>query len=204
MFNEIQTIAVIGAGKQGREIASAALRAGYQTILEDVSENRRQQAVDWITKVHADAGSAPVLASTVEEAVREADLIIEAVAEEMEMKIEMFTIFDKFAKPGAVFASSSPSLSIAELAAVTFCPGRCIGMRFTSSPRAANALELVCAPQTFEETVARCREVGRQMGKQVRVISDMEPRRQDAFCGSGQASATDIASQEPRPEILQD
>jgi 3-hydroxyacyl-CoA dehydrogenase len=175
MGNEIQTIAVIGAGEQGREIASAALRAGYRTILEDVSESRLQQAVDWIAKVDADARlRLLVLASTVEEAVREADLIIEAVAEEMEMKIEMFTIFDKFAKPGAVFASSSPSLSIAELAAVTFCPERCIGMRFISSPRAENALELVCAPQTSEETVARCREVGRQMGKEVIVVAERE------------------------------
>jgi 3-hydroxyacyl-CoA dehydrogenase len=86
----------------------------------------------------------------------------------------MFTIFDKFAKPGAVFASSSPSLSIAELAAVTFCPERCIGMRLISSPRAENALELVCAPQTSEETVARCREVGRQMGKEVIVVAERE------------------------------
>jgi 3-hydroxybutyryl-CoA dehydrogenase len=174
MVNGIQTIAVIGAAQEGREIVCAALRAGYRTILEDVSQNRLRQAVDWIANVAGDARSRLVLASTVEEAVREADLIIEAVAEEMEMKIEIFTIFDKFAKPGAVFASSSPSLSIAELAAVTFCPERCIGMRFVFGPRAENALELVCAPQTSEETVARCREVGRQMGKEVIVVAERE------------------------------
>jgi 3-hydroxybutyryl-CoA dehydrogenase len=133
--------------------------------------------------------------SKIEEAVREADLIVEAVTEEMEMKIEMFTIFDKFAKPDAIFASSSPSLSIAELAAVTFCQDRCIGLRFV--PRSAkaqpvaqggvpaalrllrvcgkeNALELVCTPQTSEETVARCREVGRRMGKEVMVVAERE------------------------------
>jgi 3-hydroxybutyryl-CoA dehydrogenase len=174
MVNGIQTIAVIGAAQEGREIVFAALRAGYRTILEDVSQNRLRQAVDWIANVAGDARSRLVLASTVEEAVREADLIIEAVPEEMEMKIEMFTIFDKFAKPGAVFASSSPSFSITELAAVTFCPERCIGMRLTSSPRAENALELVGAPQTSEETIARCREVGRQMGKEVTVMPERE------------------------------
>jgi 3-hydroxyacyl-CoA dehydrogenase len=177
MTNEIQTIAVIGTGDQGREIACAVLLAGYRTILEDVSENRRERAAASIlssANVGAEARSRLVLASEVEEAVREADLIVEAVAEEMEMKIEMFTIFDKFAKPDAIFASSSLSLSISELAAVTFCPEHCVGMRFVRRPGKENALELVCTPQTSEETVSRCREVGRRMGKEVMVVAERE------------------------------
>jgi len=177
MQSEIQTIAVIGAGDQGREIACAVLLAGYRTILEDVSENRLERAAAWIgniTNVGAEARSRLVLASKIEEAVREADLIVEAVAEEMEMKIEMFTIFDKFAKPDAIFASSSLSLSIAELAAVTFCPERCIGLRFVARAGKENALELVCTPKTSEETVSRCREVGRRMGKEVMVVAERE------------------------------
>jgi 3-hydroxyacyl-CoA dehydrogenase len=177
MASEIQTIAVIGAGDQGREIALAALLAGYRTVLEDVSENRLAQAAAWIgniANVGAEERARLVLASKIEEAVREADFIVEAVAEEMEMKIEMFTIFDKFAKPDAIFASSSPSLSIAELAAVTFCPERCIGLRFVPRPGKEMALELVRTPQTSEETVARCREVGRRMGKEVMVVAERE------------------------------
>jgi len=172
MVTEIQTIAVIGAGYDGREIASGALRAGYRTIIEDVSDSRLEQAIAWIANVDADASSRLVLSRTVEEAVREADLIIEAVAEEMEMKIEMFTIFDKFARPDAIFATSSRSVPIAELAAVTFCPERCIGMRFVSVAGHADALELLCTPDTSEETVARCREVGRRMGKAVAVAAE--------------------------------
>jgi 3-hydroxybutyryl-CoA dehydrogenase len=174
MGDDIQTIAVIGAGERGREIAWAALRAGYRTILEDVSEHRLQQALTWIASVNGGARSDVVLASTAEEAVREADLIIEAVAEEMEMKIEMFTIFDKFAKPNAIFGGSSPAFSIAELAAVTFCPERCIGMRFVSGPRSEKGIELVCAPETSDKTIARCREVGRQMGREVTVVAERE------------------------------
>ena len=177
MEREIQNIAVIGAGEQGREIALTALLAGYRTILEDVSENRLKRAAAWIAggaNVGAEARSRLVLASKIEEAVREADLIVEAVAEEMEMKIEMFTIFDKFAKPDAIFASSSLSLSIAELAAVTFCPENCIGMRFVSGAGKQNALELVRAPRTSEETVARCREVGRRTGREVIVVAERE------------------------------
>jgi 3-hydroxyacyl-CoA dehydrogenase len=174
MESEIRTIAVIGAGDQGREIACAALLAGYRTILEDVSENRLERAVGWIANMSAEARSRLLTTSTVEEAVREADLIVEAVAEEMEMKIEMFTIFDKFAKPDAIFASGSRSLSIAELAAVTFCPERCIGMRFVSRAGQKNGLELVSARQTSGETVGRCREVGRRMGKEVLVVAERE------------------------------
>jgi len=124
--------------------------------------------------VDAEARSRLVLASNIEEAVREADLIVEVVAEEMEMKIEMFTIFDKFAKPDAIFASSSLSLPIAELAAVTFCPERCIGLRFVGRARQESALELVRTPQTSEETISRCREVGRRMGREVVVVPERE------------------------------
>ncbi len=177
MPSEIQTIAVIGAGDVGREMACCALLAGYRTILEDVSENRLERAAEWIANrknVSAEERSRLVLASNIEEAVREADLIVEAVAEEMEMKIEMFTIFDKFAKPDAIFATSSLSLAIAELAAVTFCPERCIGMRFVFKTGQADALELVRTPQTSEESVARCREVGLRMGKEVMVVAERE------------------------------
>src|ERR1700730_7425662 len=170
MVNGIQTIAVIGAGEQGREIACAALRAGYRTVLEDVSDGRVAQAVAWIASVTADAYSRLVLASTVEDAVREADLIIEAVAEEMEMKIEMFTIFDKFAKPDAIFASSSLALSIAELAAVTFCPERCLGIRVVATGEGETALEVVRTSQTSDETVTRCQSVGSRMGKKIMVV----------------------------------
>jgi 3-hydroxybutyryl-CoA dehydrogenase len=180
MTNGIQTIAVIGAGEQGREIACDALLAGYRTLLEDVSENRLQRAADWIANVSTEARSRLVLASKIEEAVREADLLVEAVSDEMEMKIEMFTIFDKFAKPNAILASSSRSVSIAELAEVTFCRERCIGLRFVSRDGQANALELVTTPETSQESLARCQEFGRRLGKSVTVLRDIGARRQDA------------------------
>src|SRR5258708_5837834 len=176
MVSLIQTIAVIGAGDLGREIALASLLAGYRTILEDVSDSRLRQAVDWIGNLSAEPRSRLRTASKIEEAVGEADLIIEAVAEEMEMKIEMFTIFDKFAKPDAIFASSSPSISVAELAAVTFCPERCIGLRFVSSAGHADVLELGDAPGTGEETVGRCAAIGRRMNKEIVVTRDIGKR----------------------------
>jgi 3-hydroxyacyl-CoA dehydrogenase len=172
MANDIETIAVIGAGELGREFAFAALVAGYRVILEDVSEDRLAQAVDWIAREHSDLRLRLVVARTVEEAVREAGLIFEAVADEMEMKIEMFTIFDKFAKPDAIFASSSASISIAELAAVTFCPERCIGVRLIAATGHMGLLEVVPSPDTSEETLARCEGIARRMGRQIMVNRD--------------------------------
>jgi 3-hydroxybutyryl-CoA dehydrogenase len=183
---EIKTIAIVGAANLGRRIAYEAARAAYRTILEDVSPAALEQGIAWIAQALAndvaagrirladrDAALANLTtAASAEDASREADLIIEAVADEMEMKIELFTIFDKFAKPGAIFASTTTSLSISEMAAVTFCPERCIGMRFFGDAPNANRLELVKAGETSEETIAACREVVRRMGKQVLVTRE--------------------------------
>jgi 3-hydroxyacyl-CoA dehydrogenase len=173
----IETIAVIGAGEVGREFACASLVGGYRTILEDVSDARLHRAAEWIaatSKPGVDELRRLVLAHEVERAVREADLIIEAVADEMEMKIEMFTIFDKFAKPGAIFASSSVLVPIGDLAEVTFCPERCVGMRFVARSGRESAVELVRVPATSERTLSECREVVRRMRRELLVVGDSE------------------------------
>jgi 3-hydroxybutyryl-CoA dehydrogenase len=180
------TIAVVGAAELGRRIAYAAALAGFRTILEDISPSALEQGIAWIAralgeevshgKIDAVARDAALAnlstANSAEDASREADLIIETVSDETEMKIELFTIFDKFAKPGAIFASTTASQSIAELAAVTFCPERCIGMRFFTDAQHAERLELVKARETSEETIDACREVGRRMGKEVSMLSE--------------------------------
>jgi 3-hydroxybutyryl-CoA dehydrogenase len=183
---EIKTIAIVGASSLGRRVAYAAMLAGYRTVLEDVSLSALEQGIASIVQSLGDncaRGKIPAAvakaafanlsaAISAEGASREADLIIEAVADEMEMKIELFTIFDKFAKPGAIFASTTTSFSITEMAAVTFSPDRCVGMRFFADHRAANRLELVKGRETSEETIAACREIGRRMGIDVFMLGD--------------------------------
>jgi 3-hydroxybutyryl-CoA dehydrogenase len=107
---------------------------------------------------------------------------METVSDEMETKIELFTVFDKFAKPGAIFASTTTSLPITDLAAVTFRPERCIGMRFSTGTQATGRLELVKGCETSEETVAACREVGRRMGLEVSLAGDEQTMK----AGSGE------------------
>jgi 3-hydroxybutyryl-CoA dehydrogenase len=183
---EVKTIAVIGAGTMGRGIAYASALGGYRTILEDISLPRLEQAVAWIQQALDEGVSRGKVEATirgvvlkqlttankVEDAIREADLIIEAVPEEMEMKMELFTIFDKFAKANAIFASNTSSLSIAEMSDVTVYRERCIGMHFFNPVPKMRLIELVKTPLTSDETIATCREVGRRMGKEVVIVKD--------------------------------
>jgi 3-hydroxybutyryl-CoA dehydrogenase len=183
---EIKTIAVIGAGTMGRGIAYAAVFGGYHTVLEDISREMLEKSTAWIQqsfdegvkrgKVDAAVRdrALPLLStsSKVEDAIRDAELIIEAVPEEMEMKLELFTIFDKFAKPGAIFASNTSSLSITDMSDVTVHRERCVGLHFFNPVPKMKLIELVKTPFTSEETVGACREVARRMGKEVVVIQE--------------------------------
>ncbi len=183
---DVKTIAVIGAGTMGRGIAYAAAFGGYKTVLEDVSRPVLEQALAWIGqsfeegvargKVEASvrdrALSLISTATDVKDAIRDAELIIEAVPEELEMKLELFTIFDKFAKTGAVFASNTSSLSITDFTDVTVSRDRCIGMHFFNPVPKMKLIELVRTPHTSEETVAICHEVARRMGKEVVVVNE--------------------------------
>src|SRR5579872_4710962 len=185
---EIETIAIVAATGIGRRFAYASVLAGFRTILEDISHSTLEQGIAWIKQVlgeevsrgKIDAGTREaalanlITANSPEDASREADLIIEAVSDEMEMKIELFTIFDKFARPGAIFGSTTASLSITELAEVTFCAERCIGMRFSADAARPECLELVKGRETSAETTAICRGVGERMGKEVSVLSEAQ------------------------------
>ena len=183
---KVNTIAVIGAGIMGRGIAHAAALGGYRTILEDLlpaalrkaeSEIRANldKAVE-LGKVSApDANSAfhrLEYAGSVEEAAREADLVIEAVPEEMESKIEIFTLLDKICRPTTMLASNTSSLSITEIASVTYRAKKCLGMHFFNPVHKMKLLEIVRALETDDETLATAVEVGQRMGKEVVVIKE--------------------------------
>jgi|HubBroStandDraft_1064217.scaffolds.fasta_scaffold03620_5 3-hydroxybutyryl-CoA dehydrogenase len=183
---EIRTIGVVGAGTMGRGIAYAALFGGYRTVLEDVSPEMLEQGTAYIKQTLEEGVTRGKLtteqrdkaianlstAGSVEAVCREADLLIEAVPEEMELKLEIFTIFDKFAKPNAILASNTSSLSVTEMAAITFRAEHCIGMHFFNPVPKMKLLEIVRALETSEEIVAACVEVGRRMGKEVVVVRE--------------------------------
>jgi 3-hydroxybutyryl-CoA dehydrogenase len=183
---EVKTIAVIGAGIMGRGIAHVAALGGYRTILEDILPASLRRAEDQIrgnldkaielgkvSRAEADGALARLeYASTVEDAAREADLVIEAVPEEMESKIEIFTLLDKICRPHTILASNTSSLSVTEMASVTYRARKILGMHFFNPVHKMKLLELVRALETDDETIAAGVEVGRRMGKEVVVIKE--------------------------------
>jgi 3-hydroxybutyryl-CoA dehydrogenase len=183
---EIKTVAVIGAGIMGRGIAHAAALGGYRTILEDLLPNALRKAeteiranldkaveLGKVTASDAQAALARIeYAGSVDEAARQADLVIEAVPEEMESKIEIFTLLDKICRPSTILASNTSSLSVTEIASVTYRAKKCVGMHFFNPVHKMKLLEIVRALETDAATLAAVVEVGKRMGKEVVVIKE--------------------------------
>lgn len=183
---EVKTIAVIGAGTMGRGIAYAAALGGYRTVLEDVNDSVLASAMAWIQdafdegvkhgKVPAadhDAASARIsTVCSVEDAIRDAELIIEAVPEELKMKLELFHKFDKLAKPKAIFASNTSSLSISEFTGGMAARERCIGMHFFNPVPKMRLVEIIRTPYTSDDTVGVCRAVAHRMHKETVIVNE--------------------------------
>jgi 3-hydroxybutyryl-CoA dehydrogenase len=185
-MTEVRTVAVIGAGIMGRGIAHAAALGGYRTILEDLLPNALRKAeteiranldkaieLGKVDSAEADAAFKRIeYAGSVDEAAREADLVIEAVPEEMESKIEIFTMLDKICRPTTILASNTSSLSVTEIASVTYRAKKCVGMHFFNPVHKMKLLEVVRALETDDDTLAAAVEVGKRMRKEVVVIRE--------------------------------
>ena len=185
-MSQVKTIAVIGAGTMGRGIAHAAALGGYRTILEDILPNALRRAeseirsnldkaveIGKVTADDADAAFARLeYAGSVDEAARQADLVIEAVPEELESKIEIFTLLDKICRPTTILASNTSSLSLTEIASVTYRAKKIVGMHFFNPVHKMKLLEIVRALETDDDTLATAMDVGRHMGKEVVVIRE--------------------------------
>jgi 3-hydroxybutyryl-CoA dehydrogenase len=178
---EIHTIAVIGAGAAGREIAQLSALGGFQTVLEDIlpASLRRAEAeirgildrlvgTGKITAPGAKEALARIaFATSIEDAARTADLVIEAVPDELESKLEIFTLLDKVARPATLLATTTASLTVTELSSVTYRSQKVLGMRFSG-----DRLEIIRSPETTDETVQACRQAGQRMVKTVVEITE--------------------------------
>jgi 3-hydroxybutyryl-CoA dehydrogenase len=187
---EIKTLAVIGAGALGRDIACATALAGYRTILEDILPASLRRAGREIRNIldqsiqsgrispqQAEAALVRLeYAGSVEEAARQADLVIEAVPDEMESKLEIITLLDKIAKPHTILATTTQTLSVAEIASVTYRAKTILGLRFlpaAGEPEARlDSIEIVRTADTDDETIVTCAEVGRRIGKRMTIIAE--------------------------------
>jgi 3-hydroxybutyryl-CoA dehydrogenase len=154
---KIQTVAVIGAGPLGRRLAVLISGAGFDTVLEDILPSK-------LRKVAEDLGEATSteksfrgnlrFAASVEDAVRAADLIVDCVPDELESKLEIFSLLDRMAPPLAIFVTPTQSLSIADLASCTYRGDRCVAVQLASKELlTGEAVVLVSTSQTSPEVL---------------------------------------------------
>ena len=144
----VRTVALIGAGIAGRSFALAVARAGFDVILEDVMPaNLRKVEADFADMSEragaAGHGGRLTLALTVEDAVRDADLVIDFVPDELESKLEIFSMIDRMAPPRTIVCTPSDALSITDLASCVYRPERCFAIRGSMLAPAVAPLRLL-------------------------------------------------------------
>jgi 3-hydroxybutyryl-CoA dehydrogenase len=159
------TLALIGAGKAGRSLAAAAIRAGHRVVLEDVLPSRLREALDEIP-TEGMPGSLETV-TTVEDAVRQADLAIDFVPDELESKLEIVCMVDRMAPPKTILCIQTKALSVADLASCTYRADRCIGVSFDG-----NQTLITLGSQTSPETMERVTTFFRSVTLQVNVAEE--------------------------------
>ncbi|MDS0284014.1 3-hydroxyacyl-CoA dehydrogenase/enoyl-CoA hydratase family protein [Haloarcula onubensis] len=186
-FEDIETVAVLGAGNMGHGIAEVAALAGYEVRMRDIKEEFVQNGYDnieWslnklaekdrLTQAEADDALDRVTPLVdVAEAVGDADVIIEAVPEKMEIKKDVYTDVEQHAPEEAIFATNTSSLSITELSEVTERPEQFCGMHFFNPPVRMQLVEVITGAHTSDETLDTVEQLAEEFGKSpVRVRKD--------------------------------
>ena len=179
-----QQVAVIGAGLMGGGIAQVAAVAGYDVVLRDVTPEALARGLGTIRtsyakfvekgRMQADAAEAALarITTTTElDAVADADLVIEAVFEKLEVKAEVFRELDRLCKDGAVLASNTSAIPITSIAATTSRPESVVGTHFFSPVPMMKLCEVVRGYKTSDESIAAARAFAEAVGKTVVVVN---------------------------------
>ncbi|GGL53606.1 3-hydroxyacyl-CoA dehydrogenase/enoyl-CoA hydratase family protein [Halocalculus aciditolerans] len=186
-IDDVDSIAVLGAGSMGHGIAEVAALAGFDVTLRDIKAEfveHGYEQVEWsldklvdneqLTQDEADAALdrvTPVV--DLEEAVSDVEFVIEAVPEKMDIKKNVYRELEQYAPEDAVFATNTSSLSVTELSEVTDRPQQFCGMHFFNPPIRMQLVEVIEGAHTLEETVDLAVDLARAMGKTpVRVHKD--------------------------------
>ena len=175
---EIRTIGVVGLGAMGAGIAQLAVEAGYDTVGREVSDELGEKARGQIghylqRKVDKERMSAAERESALERlslttdlaAFAECDLVIEAIVEELDAKLALFSELERIVRPEAVLATNTSALSVTEIASAVSTPERVVGMHFFNPAPLMPLVEIVRAELSSDEAVEAAYEVGERMGK---------------------------------------
>ncbi|SEC47887.1 3-hydroxyacyl-CoA dehydrogenase family protein [Streptomyces sp. TLI_105] len=177
-------LAVIGAGLMGSGIAQVSAQAGWDVVLRDVTDAALTRGTDGIkasydkfvakgklTAEDAEAALGRITATTELDAVADADVVVEAVFENLDVKHDIFRSLDKIVKDGAVLASNTSAIPITKIAAVTERPEAVVGVHFFSPVPMMQLVELVRGYKTSDETLATARAFAESVGKTCIVVN---------------------------------
>ncbi len=175
---KIESVGVVGAGTMGNGIAQAFAVAGIPVTLTDIGQAELDRGLktiegslerlvkkDRMSAADKAAALARVQTSTGLEGLASVDLIVEAAPERLELKLDLFGRIDALAKPDALIATNTSSISVTRLAAATKRPDRVIGMHFFNPVPVMQLVELIRGLQTSDATYAAADAVSRQIGK---------------------------------------
>lgn len=182
----MENITVIGAGTMGNGIAQLFAQKGYKVILVDVSEEQLIYALDVIDKnlnrqiakgTLAEKDKQQTLQNlstslSITEAVKEADLVVEAASEDLQLKRSVFRQLDENAPAGCILATNTSSISITKIAAVTSRPAEVIGMHFMNPAPLMKLVEVINGFRTKPEVTNRVVELSKGLGKIPCVVND--------------------------------
>jgi 3-hydroxybutyryl-CoA dehydrogenase len=178
---EIRRVAIIGAGVAGRSFALACAGAGFHVVLEDVMPaNLRKAEADFAECADLSRRGTPgrlELALTVEDAVREADVAVDFVPDELESKLEIFSMIDRMAPPKTILCTPSYALSITDLASCVYRPERCVAVRgnlIRGDAAEPPVVRLLYPPATAESTLSAVDKFLQALGVEVRRETDPE------------------------------
>jgi len=145
--------------------------AGFYVVLEDVMPSNLRRAEAEYADMSLRGGYGELeLASNVEDAVREADVVVDFVPDELESKLEIFSMVDRMAPPKTILCTPSEALSITDLASCVYRPDRCVAMRGDAAP--GGVVQLLLPPAASDKTVASVTVFLKRLGVKVTVVVD--------------------------------
>jgi 3-hydroxybutyryl-CoA dehydrogenase len=173
----IRTVAVIGAGRVGRSFALACAAAGFDVVLEDVMPanlRRAQEEYADLADVNAGVRGRLRVVATIEDAVREADVAVDFVPDELESKLEIFCLIDRMAPPRTILLTPSEAQSITDLASCTYRSERCFAVRGGLGITESRAVQLLHPASAVQAAIEAVSGFLRALGGEVRVEVDAD------------------------------
>ena len=181
----LQTVGVVGAGLMGSGIVEQAAKSGFQVVMREVNDqalaaghkriaNSMGRALERgkMTEQDRDTVLSRITGTTDLEDLRDCDLVIEAIIENLDLKKELFSSLDRITRPEVILASNTSSVSITALGAATSRPDKVAGVHFFNPVPVMKLIELVRALETSDETMDTLRQFSESMGKKVVTAQD--------------------------------